>query len=347
MTRRVACLFLIACAGLFGPAAAVAGSADPVEAIKNFSGFQQIEVNRLLRGEVLSERDPAMGFPNGISAQTCFAVPLEADEAAKRLQTWDPVPHPELKVYAFHALHLPCTLVDFQPLDFKNGPSPVRWLLDETVASTPASSELNLTRDEAGKLADCVRQRPDARVVSMCWANLLSARASAYQAKGLAGVSPYEVGSETVSPSDQLRTMLRSQLAVSHEFLPILKKIGLVENEPDPAFVPFYYWTLFDADYHGTISLGAVYLLPINDHFQLVDLEYYVSGNYYTSATLYEVWPVHANGKSAALVWRGDYFAAPTLRFTEGTERIAYGVLMLQDIKKEIHCIQDEAKTRR
>jgi hypothetical protein len=35
------------------------------------------------------------------------------------------------------------------------------------------------------------------------------------------------------------------------------------------------------------------------------------------------------------------------LRFTKGTERIAYGVLMLQDIKKEIRCIEDEAKTGR
>jgi hypothetical protein len=52
-------------------------------------------------------------------------------------------------------------------------------------------------------------------------------------------------------------------------------------------------------------------------------------------------------GKSEALVWRGDFFAAPTLRFTKGTERIAYGALMLQDIKKENHCMQDEAKTKR
>jgi hypothetical protein len=335
------------CIGFFRREAVAAAPADPVEVIKNFSGFQQIDLNRLLSGDVLSERDAAMDFPNGISAQTCFAVPLTADEMAKRLQLWDPSPHPELKVYAFHALHTPCIPADFQPLDFKNGPNSVRWLLDKTVASTPTSSELNLTRDEAEKLAGCAPKRADPQTVSTCWANLLLARASTFQKKGLAGVSPYEVGGETVSPSDQLRAMLREQLAVSHEFLPILKKIGLLGNASEPSLVPFYYWTLFDADRHGTISLGAVYLLAVGDHFQLVDLEYYVSGNYYTSATLYEVWPVQANGKAAALVWRGDYFAAPTLRFAKGTERIAYGVLMLQDIKKEIHCIQDEAKSKR
>jgi len=341
------CLFLGVCAGFVRLATVLAGSADPVDVIKNFSGFQQIDLNRLLGGDVLSERDSAMDFPNGISAQTCFVVPLSVDDTAKRLQLWDPSPHRDLKVFAFHALHTPCTPADFQMLDFKNGPNPVRWLLDKTVVSTPTSSELNLTREEAGKLAGCVQKRTDPQTVSACWAGLLLARASAFQEKGLAGILPYEVAGETVSPSDQLHAMLREQLAVSHEFLPILKKIGLVEDKPDRSLMPFYYWTLFDADYHGTISLGAVYLLPVGDHFQLADVEYYVNGSYYTSVTLYEVWPVQTGGKPATLVWRGDYFAAPTLRFTKGTERIAYGVLMLQDIKKEIHCIQDEAKAKR
>ena len=327
--------------------AAGAGPSGPVETIKNFSDFQQIDVARLLTGDILSERGSLMDFPNGISAQTCFAISLSAEEAAKRLQVWDPSPHAELKVYAFHALHVPCELADFQPLDFNTGQKPVRWLVDKMVASTPEKSEFNLTRDEARELAGCVQKRADPQKASGCWAGLLLSRAAAFQQRGLAGVLPYEVGGENVSPSEQVRTMLREQPAISHEFLPILRQIGLVGNAAAPSLAPSYYWSLFDADYHGTMSLGAVYLLAVGDHFQLVDLEYYVSGNYYTSATLYEVWPVQIGGKSGALVWRGDFFAAPMLRFTKGTERIAYGVLMLQDIKKEIRCIEDEAKTGR
>ena len=327
--------------------AACAGPSDPVETIKNFSDFQQIDVGRLLNGDILTERGSLMSFPNGISAQTCFAIPLSAEETAKRLQSWDPSRHAELKVYAFHALHVPCEPADFQPLDFNSSQKPVRWLLDKTVANTPAKSELNVTHGEARELADCVPKRADPRKVSECWARLLLSRASAFQQQGLAGVLPYEVAGKSVSPAEQLRTMLREQLAISHEFLPILKKIGLAGNEDAPSLTPSYYWTLFDADYHGTMNLGAVYLLAVGDHFQLVDVEYYVSGSYYTSATLYEVWPVQAGGKSGALVWRGDFFAAPALRFTKGTERIAYGVLMLQDIKKEIRCMEDEAKTGR
>jgi hypothetical protein len=318
-----------------------------VDAITSFSDFQRIDLNRLLNGDILAERGSLMDFPNGISAQTCFVVPLSAEETAKRLQTWDPSPHAELKVFAFHALHTPCAPEDFQRLDFKNNQKPVRWLMDKTVASTPAKSDLNLTHDEAKQLADCVQRRTGPQEVSDCWARVLQARAAAFQQKGVAGVFPYEVGGESVSPAIQLRTMLREQLAVSHEFSPILKKIGLLGSDADPSLSPLYYWTLFDADYHGTIALGAVYLLPVGDHFQLVDMDYYVSGTYYTSVTLYEVWPVQSRGKPGALVWRGDFFAAPMLRFTKGTERIAYGALMLQDIKKEIHCVQEDVKIRR
>jgi len=318
-----------------------------VEVIKSYSDFAAIDLGRVLNGDVLSGRGSLMNFPNGISAQTLYAIPLPAEQAAKGLQLWDPSPYSELKVFAFHALHAPCEPADFQALDFQNRRRSVRWLLDKTVATTPARSELNLTRDEARQLAGCLSKQADPQRASKCWAKLLLARASAFQQKGLAGTMPYEVAGESVSPADQIRRMLLEQLPISHEFPPILKGIGLLGKDTPPSLTPFYYWTLFDADYHGTISLGAVYLLPVGNHFQIVDLEYYVNASYYTSATLYEVWPVQAQGRSEALVWRGDFFAAPMLRFTKGTERIAYGALMLQDIKKEIHCMQDEAKTKR
>ena len=347
MTRRLVCLLLVVCAGRALSTTAFAEPTTPVGAITNFSDFQQIDLNRVLNGDILSERGSLMNFPNGISVQTCYAMALPADEAARHLQLFDPSPYSELKVFGFHELHSLCEPADFQALDFQSHQKPVRWLLDKTVATTPARSELNLTRDEAQQMARGLSKQADPKKVSECWARLLLARASSFQQKGLAGMMPYEVAGESVAPADQIRSMLLEQISISHEFLPILKGIGLLGKDTMPSLTPFYYWTLFDADYHGTISLGAVYLLPVGDHFQLVDLEYYVNANYYTSATLYEVWPIQAQGKSEALVWRGDFFAAPTLRFTKGTERIAYGALMLQDIKKENHCMQDEAMTKR
>lgn len=343
---RLTCVLMVGLSGAL-IAGASARAQGPVETVKSFSDFPQIDLNRLLGGDILVERGSLMSFPNGISGQTCFAVSLSAGETAKRLQVWDPSPHGDLKVYAFHSLHVPCELTDFQQLDFKSGQYPIRWLLDKTFASTSAKSELNLTHDEAQELASCAPKRSEPQKVAGCWAKLLFDRASRFQQTGLAGVLPYQVAGETVSPTAQLRTMLLEQLRVAHEFFPILKKIGLLGDKATPSLTPFYYWTLFDADHHGTLSLGAVYLLAVGDHYQLADVGYYVSSNYYTSISLYEVWPIQVGGKSGALVWRGDYFAAQVLAFTKGTERIAYGALMLQDIKKEIRCFQDDLKAQR
>jgi hypothetical protein len=320
---------------------------EPVGAITNFSDFQHIDIGRLLAGEVLAERGSLMNFPNGISCQTCFAVPLTAEETARRLQTWDPSPHADLKVHAYHSLSSPCELTDFQALDFQSSQHSIRWLADKTAATTAGKSELNLTRDEAKHLASCAQNRSDRQKLAGCWAKLLCDRAKLFQQRGWDGTPPYEMLSESVAPASQVHRLLLEQLAVAHEFTPLLKKVGLLGNEPVPALTPTYYWTLFDADHHATISLGAIYDLAVGERHQLADLEYYVSNGYYTSATLYEVWPIQSGDRPASLVWRGDFFAAPILAFTKGTERIAYGALMLQDVKSGIHFFLEDVKAKR
>jgi hypothetical protein len=89
-----------------------------------------------------------------------------------------------------------------------------------------------------------------------------------------------------------------------------------------------------------------VYLLPLGEHYQLLDAQYFVSGTYYTFVTLYEVWPSRIGDKQAAVVWRGDFIAAPTLAFTRGFERLAYGSIMLQEVKKAIRSFQDAVKNK-
>ncbi len=314
---------------------------DPTATIKGYSDFRQIDLSRLGGGEILSARGALMKFRNGIAGQTCFAVAAPAPEVARHLQTWDPAPYADLKVYADHALHVPCDSTDFCQLDFHPNEYPIRWLLEQTAVTTPARSALNVSRAEAARLAACP-QKP-----AGCWAQLLCDRASAFQQKGLAGVQPYEVAGDTVAPAYQLRTMLLEHIAVSREFEPLLRAMGLLGSEPVRSLVPFYYWTLFEADHHATLNLGAVYLLPAGAHYQLADVQYYVSNDYYASITLYEVWPIQVGGQAGSLVWRGDYFAAPSLAFTKGTERIAYGALMLQDIKKEIRDFREDLRKNR
>jgi len=105
---------------------------------------------------------------------------------------------------------------------------------------------------------------------------------------------------------------------------------------------PIYYWSWFEANHHSTLSLGVVYQHAAGARYQVADVEYYVSGDYYTAMTLYEIWPI-AGG---TLVWRVDLFAAPMLAYTKGVERLAYEVLMVQDIKQETRLMRDDLRRK-
>ena len=312
--------------------------------LAQFSDFKKLDLRRLVAGEILSERGALMDFPNGISAQICFVVNTAPAETAHRLRTWNPSRYEALKVYAFQEIHTACVAADFATLTLNPKQRSLKWLADKTLATTASKSELNLTRDEAQTLAACARENSGALEIGACWARLLLNRATAFQRQGLAGALPYEVGGQAVSPAEQIHAMLLAEIALTHEFAPLLKPAGLLGGNSVTNQTPFYYWSLFDADHHGTVSLGARYLMPVGERYQLLDEEYYVSGNYYTSATLYEVWPLRIGDTTGSLVWRGDFFAAPMLAFTKGTERIAYGALMIQEIKKEVRCFQEATK---
>jgi len=326
---------------------APAQAADPLAGLKQFGDFPKIDIKRLLDGEILSQRGPLMKFPNGISSQMIFAVPGPPAEVVKRLQNWDSKRCPSLRVYASQELHAPFELKEFGSLYRYLDPSlrPVRWFLDQTVATSGKSSPLNLTQIEALGLEGCVGKDASPKNVGSCWSNLLFARASAFQRNGFSKMPSYDFELNPVDPALHLRSMLLEQAGISLEFANLLQRAGLVKgNAGVPPLVPAYYWRLFQADHHATLSLGAAYDLGVGDHFQRLEAEYYVSGTYYTSATLYEIWPISEGGRTGSLVWCDVLCSAPSLRFASGIERLASGVIMLLEFKKMVHCFQDSFK---
>ena len=339
----------VALAGLVGGFLAAASgvkASDPLDDVKRFSDFPAADLRHVIDGDILGARGSLMNFPNGLSAQTCFVTPEAAAETARRLQFWDPLPHETLKVFAYQAMRGPCEAADFQSLNLKSNQGAIRWLLDKTLATTAEKSDLNLTRAEAQQLANCAKSNPDPQAIGACWGELLHERAAAFQREGFSGLPPYEANGVTVSPGTQLREMLRDQPAVTRQFATLLRQSGLFGGQWAESLTPTLYWTLFEANHHATLSLGAIYLLPQGDHYQLLDVQYYVSGRYYAAATLCEIWPIRVGEKSGALVWRGDFVAAPTLAFTKGTDRIVYGAILLQEIKKVVRCFQDDLKVK-
>jgi hypothetical protein len=327
---------------------APAQDSDPLEGLKQFSSISKIDIKRLLNGEILTQRGPLMNFPNGISSQLCFAVPTSPVETVKRLQTWDSTRCSSLKVYASHKLSDHCELKEFNSLYLYLDPDrrPINWLLAQTLATSAANSSLNLTQIEAGALAGCVGKDASAKTVGSCWANLLFARASGFQRNGFAGTLPYEFDVESLTPASHLRSMFQEQVQITREFSPLLERAGLMNGGAGISpLKPSYYWRLFEADHHATFSLGAVYALEVGDHCQLLEIEYYVSGTYYTSATLYDIRPIHYGGKTGSLVWCDVLCSAPVLRFASGIERLASGVILILEFKKMVRCFQDSLKS--
>ena len=324
--------------------AIVAKASDPLEDVKRFSDFPATDLRHVIDGDILGARGSLMNSPNGLSTQTCFVAPEAAEETVRRLLTWDPLPHEALNVFAYQAVHAPCAATDFQVLNLKSSQGAIHWLLDKTLATTADKSDLNLTRAEAQQLANCAKSNPDPQDIGACWGELLRARAVAFQREGFDGLLPYEANGATVSPATQLREMLREKPAVALQFATLLRQSGLLGDPQGELLTPTLYWTLFTANHHATLSLGAIYVLPQGDHYQLLDAQYYVSGKYYAAATLSEIWPMRIGEKSGALVWRGDFVAAPTLAFAKGVDRILYGAILLQEVKKVVRCFQDDLK---
>ncbi len=320
---------------------------DPLESLKKFSDFQKVDEKRLLAGEILSQRGPLMNFPNGISSQLCFFVPIAPEEIFKRLQAWDPTRCTSLKVYASGGLKIPCEPKEFKKLHLDHSERPVKWLVEKTLAAASGKPELNLNRSEAHELSVCVKKDPSPSSVSACWADILFKRATAFQLKGIDGILPYETAEETFSPAVQIRLLLQEQPKITRQFSPILQKTGLLKDGSGiSSLQPVLNWSLFEANHHATLNLGAVYQLDVGDHYQMLDIDYYASSTYYSSATLYGIWPIRNGKQTGSLVWRGDFLAAPMLKYTKGIERIAFGVIMIQEIKKVISCFLDDIRTK-
>ena len=316
---------------------------DPLKKLGSFSAFSSIDLKRLEAGEILGEPGSQMDFPNGISTETCFAVPISAAEAAARLQIWDPSLHGTLKTPEFHPISTSVTAAEFQTLRLDPANRIQRWLLEKSLSTTTAKSDLNLCREECLRLANLAKTNRRPEAVNSFWSGVLLERARQFQKNGFAGLPAYEAGSQNVSPQAHLRSLLSEREGICREFSPLLRDCGIFGTNRTTTLDPFHYWALYEANRHATLSLGAVYLRPDSDRFQLLDVQYYVNGTYYTSVTLYEVWPIQFGEQTAALIWRGDFFSAPRLAYTRGVERMAVASIILQELKTSIRNFQTEA----
>jgi len=323
---------------------------DPVAEIKSFSSFKEINPEMLVDGRILGQSGPLMDFQRGISVQTCFVVMAPVKVTARMLQTWDPSQHESLKVHFHRPVRSPPGKEDFKSCVLNSNKPAVRRLINKTVSTTPEKSDLQLSRAEAAQIAKCMKQTENEaetspeQLASVCWSDILRARVLRFQKEGLAGTPSCETGGSTITPVSEIRSLLKEDPKVTTQFSKLLSETSLTASKPasSKTVSASYYWELFEADLHATFDLGVIYVKPSKDGFQVLDCQYFASGNYYVYLTFYQLWPIQVGNKSATLIWRGDFLSARSVADTRGTERMMYGGVMSQEIKKAIRFFQED-----
>jgi hypothetical protein len=311
---------------------AIPAVADPAAELAGFSVFDKIDVNELAQGDVKTVHGPPM-TGRFLSVQTCYVMPGSPQQQVDALRNWNPTKHRELKVFLHTDLPQMPTPANFSKLKSAPDNSSVKAFVN---ATEKMSSDLQVSRDEAKKLSgESSGGGAIPGPVVAFWSDVLAGRAKSFINGGTAAQQPYDHSEEAVHPNDELKSLLKNQDKIRKQFSGFLGETGIGGGAG--ALTPELYWELLDVDDLGVVTLGAFYnRAGANGAYQAADALYYSSGGYYVTLTLYQMWPVTANGKPSTLVWRGDMTSSAALASLHGVERLGSESAMVKDISKAI-----------
>lgn len=306
---------------------------DAVSELAAFSVFDKVDLDQLAKSEVKTQHGPPMSG-RFLSVQSLYVTSGSPAEQSEGLKQWNPTKHHELKVFLHSDLPNNPTAGNFAAL--KNAPS--NGSVSAFVSATQKlSADLQISKDEAKKFSTGPSSGGGAippAIVSF-WSDILAARAKTFASGGTAAQPPYDHSGESIRANDELNSLLKQQDKIRKQFSGLLGQTGIGRGAGP--LTPELYWELLDVDDQGVVTLGASFNRPgPSGSYQAADVLYYASGGYYVALTLYQMWPVTADGKSATLVWRGDMISSASLASLHGVERLGSESAMMKDISKAV-----------
>ena len=314
--------------GLFATA-----KADPIGDLRALSVFKDADLNKLASGDVLATRGPAMSFARGLSVQSAYVVRAPVKATLGYQQQWNPVRHPELKVYAQSDFSGRGSPSEFQGLASAPSTSSVRAFADATLKLPESASKLQLSNAEAKSFSGggSGGGTMPSSVVAF-WSKVLAGRAQTFASSGLSGLV-YETTGPTIRVDQEVAELIRGSGNVRSNFAPLIDStpIGGRGGRPESQS-----WQLFDTDGIAAVSLTASYSRPAGSGWQEADLQYYASGGIYAVLTFYQLWPVTVGSQDSTLVWRVDMVSASELGELRGVERLGSGAAMMREIQKSV-----------
>jgi hypothetical protein len=313
-----------------------------------FTDFPTADVNSLTSGQVLQARGGLLDFMRGISAQSLYLIDAPVETVRQKLTSWNPATHSELKVW----LHLPLpakpTAADFNLTNLPDNSS-VNYMINATAKLDPNNPSLQLDKNEALLLASTPGADARTKFVNG-WSQILAARAGRFLSGNFSGDN-YAVSGGDVNSLSEIKSLLRSDSKVYQRYHALLVNTPVYNSNRETP-VNLYYES-FDVEGGGSLGTGAVYQSQTNGSPAAVsagapilsaDIEYYLNNGIYVSLELEQLSPVTVNGRSETLVWRDDLVSTSNIAYLHGTERLASGMIMLQDVKQAIDAFRSEFK---
>ena len=313
---------------------------DAASELAGFSIFDSVDINELAKSDVKTMHGPPMGG-RFLSVQSCYVMPGSPAHQIEALRQWNPTKHRELKVFLHSDLPISPTSANFSKLKDAPDNASVGALVSST---QKLSSDLQISREEAKKFSAGSASGGGAMPASVAafWSNLLAARAKSFISGGISGQPLYDHGGEAIRAGDEANSLLKQQDKIRKQFSGFLGETGVGRGVG--SINPELYWELLDVDDQGVLTLGAFYSRAgASGAYQAADILYYASGGYYVALTLYQMWPLTAEGKASTLVWRGDMISSASLASLHGVERLGSESAMTKDISKAITLFRRDA----
>jgi len=312
-----------------------------------FSAFQNVDLNALAGGQVLQARGPIMAFSRGITAQSLFVIDATPADVARKLVTWTPSSHPELKVWVHQSLPLRPTVADFNGLTQLPDNSSVEFQYKALDGFDPAKPSLQISNQEAQFIASTATQQHDPKALfAQVWPQILLGRLNAFLSG--TGGSSSDIGADgEVHPLGDVKSLLHADPRVYGDYQHLLNGTpakALATSAAAHLPPANLYYECFDVEGSAALGTGAMYQAANGTSIQSVDIEYYANAGVIATVELEQMWPVAIGGRNETLVWREDLVSAPNVAYLHGTERMASSMIMLQDTKQGIDAFRSEFK---
>jgi hypothetical protein len=307
-----------------------------------FTAFTNVDLNSMAGGQVLQARGPIMTFARGITSQSLFLINAAPADVAKKLCTWNPQSHSELKVWLHKSLPAQPTLNDFTELGSLPDNSSVQFQYKALEDFDPAKPEVQVSKEEAQLIAGAKAQGGDGKALfAKVWPPILLGRIQTFMSGR--GSSSEDIGD--VHPLNDVKSLLHSDPKVYSQYQKLLGQTpakALATSSSGHMAPANLYCDLFDVEGSAALGTGAIYQAASGNSIQSFDVEYFTNYGVYATIELEQMWPVNVGGKNETLVWREDLVSAPNVAYLHGTERMASSMIMLQETKQGVDAFRNE-----